>query len=363
MNILNGIIIRGIAIANGAVVALMMITGYAYFFSPINHPLLSATGVLFPIFLALNILFLVFWALVKLKYCSIPILGLVLCYVPTHQYVPLNIQSNAPEGSLKVLSYNIQSFGYEPEDETRDEQNPIVQYIANSDADIVCLQEAPKWRIENEVASTLSPIYPYQSEVAHETSGDVLALYSKYPIISTERIPFDSEINLSVAYRIKVDNDTILVVNNHLESNKMTKADKAGFKNMVKGNISNSGTKQESSLLLNKLALAAQKRAVQVKAVVSVLKKYENLPQIVCGDFNEWPNGYALNTLQKTLTNSFVETGNGAGWSYHRSGMYVRIDNILCSKQFKPYKAKVDSDIKTSDHYPIYCYLERIKEH
>lgn len=363
MNIFRGIIVRGIAVANWLVIVLMTITGYAYLFNPLTHSLLSAIGVLFPVFLTLNIFFLIFWVLVKFKYSYIPILGLVLCYVPTHQYVPLNIQSKVPKGSLKILSYNIQGFGYEPGDETRNEENPIVQYIANSKADIVCLQEAPKWRIENEIDSVLNPIYPYQSQMVHESSGDVLTLYSKYPIISTERIPFDSEINLSVAYRIKVDNDTILVVNNHLESNKMTKADKVGFKNMVKGNISNSGTKQESSLLLNKLALAAQKRAVQVEAVVGVLKKYAHLPQIVCGDFNEWPNGYAANSFQKTLTNSFVETGNGAGWSYHRSGMYVRIDNILCSKQFKPYKAKVDSKIKTSDHYPIYCYLERIKDH
>ena len=66
--------------------------------------------------------------------------------------------------------------------------------------------------------------------MVHETSRDVLTLYSKYPILSTERIPFDSDINLSVAYRIKVGKDTVLVVNNHLESNNMTKADKAGFK-------------------------------------------------------------------------------------------------------------------------------------
>ena len=332
MNIFSGIITRGIAVANWAVVVLMMITGYAYFFSPIQHSLMSATGVLFPVFLVLNILFLVFWVVVKFKYSYIPILGLVLCYTPTHQYAPINIEKEAPKGSLKVLSYNIQSYGYLPGDTTR-----------------------------HEVVTTLNPIYPYQSEMVHETSGDVLTLYSKYPIISTERIPFESDINLSVAYRIKVGKDTVLVVNNHLESNNMTNADKAGFKNIVQGNITKKETKQESSLLLNKLAIAAKKRAVQIEAVANVLKKYQHLPQIVCGDFNEWPNGYALNTLQKTLTNSFVESGNGPGWSYHRSGMYVRIDNILCSKEFKPYGAKIDSSIDLSDHYPIYCYLERTK--
>ena len=123
MNIFSSIITRGIAVANWAVVVLMMITGYAYFFSPIEHSLMSATGVLFPVFLVLNILFLVFWVVVKFKYSYIPILGLVLCYTPTHQYVPLNIEKEAPKGSLKVLSYNIQSYGYLPGDETRDEEN------------------------------------------------------------------------------------------------------------------------------------------------------------------------------------------------------------------------------------------------
>ena len=92
MNIFSSIITRAIAVANWAVVVLMMITGYAYFFSPIQHSLMSATGVLFPVFLVLNTLFLVFWVVVKFKYSYIPILGFVLCYTPTHQYAPLNIE-------------------------------------------------------------------------------------------------------------------------------------------------------------------------------------------------------------------------------------------------------------------------------
>ena len=61
MNIFSGIITRGIAVANWAVVVLMMTTGYAYFFSPIEHSLMSATGVLFPVFLVLDFFFLFFF--------------------------------------------------------------------------------------------------------------------------------------------------------------------------------------------------------------------------------------------------------------------------------------------------------------
>ena len=42
-----------------------------------------------------------------------------------------------------------------------------------------------------------------------------------------------------------------------------------------------------------------------------------------------------------------------------RTGViYTRIDHILCSDFFKPYGAKVDDSIHTSDHYPIFCWLE-----
>jgi len=45
-------------------------------------------------------LLLLFWR--HTPYCFRP--------APTHQYAPLNIEKEAPKGSLKVLSYNIQSY-------------------------------------------------------------------------------------------------------------------------------------------------------------------------------------------------------------------------------------------------------------
>ena len=38
----------------------------------------------------------------------------------------------------------------------------------------------------------------------------------------------------SVAYTINVKGDTLLVVNNHLESNKLTEKDKAVYREMIK---------------------------------------------------------------------------------------------------------------------------------
>ena len=79
---------------------------------------------------------------------------------------------------------------------------------------------------------------------------------------------------------------------------------------------------------------------------------------IVCGDFNDTPLSYTHRVISNGLIDCFVETGNGPGVSYNRSKMYVRIDNILCTPDFKPYACKVDDSIKNSDHYPIMCWLK-----
>ena len=54
-----------------------------------------------------------------------------------------------------------------------------------------------------------------------------------------------------------------------------------------------------------------------------------------------------------------MASANGPGISYHLSGFFVRIDNILCSDDWKPYACKVDNSIQSSDHYPIVCWLKK----
>ena len=92
--------------------------------------------------------------------------------------------------------------------------------------------------------------------------------------------------------------------------------------------------------------------------MASYLKHYGKMSKIVCGDFNDGPISYAHRTIAKGLTDCFVSSGNGFGISYHHSGFFVRIDNILCSDDWEPYECKVDDKIAVSDHYPIICKLK-----
>ena len=347
---------------NCIAIAVMFFLGYAGRFDPVVCPGLTTLTLAFPIALAVNIAFLSFWVVARLRMVWLPVLGFVVCFFPVRSYSPFNLRSVHPDGAIKVLSYNVQGFGFAgggspgPEDVTQ-----IIQYMANSGADIVCLQEAQHWRVQEELSSTMDPKYPYYQEETKDSSGDVISIFSRYPIVKSEVISYQSYGNISAAYWLNINGQEVIVVNNHLESNLLSEADKAGFKGLVKGKLVGERAEGESRLLFDKLELAAKKRAPQAVAVHRFIDKWRKRGKsiIVCGDFNDNPLSYVRQTIARNLTDCYISSGNGPGWSYHKSGMFVRIDNLLCTNDWEPYEATVDNKVAVSDHYPIYCWLKK----
>ena len=74
--------------------------------------------------------------------------------------------------------------------------------------------------------------YPYKNY--HKISDQQFGYYSRFPILSAHPVKYASLNNGSIAYKIKVNGDTLLVVNNHLESNKLTEKDKEVYREMMK---------------------------------------------------------------------------------------------------------------------------------
>lgn len=350
---IRNITLQILAGANVAVVAGMLLVGYSDRINPMEHSFWANVGLAFPVFLAVNICFLVFFLFVRKKYALVPFAGLLLCYQPIRNYCPFNVPRDVPPGALKVLSYNV--HGFVADNPPDDIPNPILDYIIKSDADIVCLQEA---RLNGAILNDVEGVYSYCDSVFHPGRGDCLVLMSKYPIVAKDRIEYRSEGNLSAAFKVKVGQDTVTVVNNHFESTGISLADRAGFKNMLKGNSGTDTIKAESRRIARQLGESVRIRAPQVDAVASYVKECTG-PVILCGDFNDSPISYAHRTLANLLTDCYIATGNGPGISYHHNAFFVRIDNIMCSGHWRPYRCKVDGSIGYSDHYPIYCWLKR----
>ena len=189
-------------------------------------------------------------------------------------------------------------------------------------------------------------------------SYNALGIHTRFPIIKRERIEYPSVANGSVAWWLKVDSDTLVVVNNHFESCHLNSEDRAQYRQIIKGEMPRDSIGSESKMLLVKLAEANAKRSGQVRAVLRYVEEHSQYPVIVCGDFNDNPISYSRHLMAKSLTDCFRETGRGIGLSYNQKAFSLRIDHIFCSKQLQPYNCKVDGEMDASDHNPILCWLK-----
>ncbi len=343
--------------ANIATIIAMMLVGYADRLSPIHFPRLTNIGLGFPVILSVNLGFLFLWTIFHTKKCWISFLGFLLVYPPLKTYLPLNLLSDVPPDAIKVLSYNVWSYaGWN--DHGR--PNPILRYLAEQRADILCLQEAATNEVGAEkIDSVMNKIYPYSESSNIPDGSDRMVVYSRFPILQKKTIEYASAGNHSAAFYLKIGHDTVIVINNHLETTGLSQKDKDSFKSLVKGNVPGDSVEIVSEKLINKLAKASKIRALQAEAVARFIEQHRDKSMIVCGDFNDGPNSYTRHTIAKGLRDCYIETGNGPGISYHLGGFYVRIDHILCSDDWIPYGCRVDRSISTSDHYPIYCWMKR----
>ncbi|MCM1312368.1 MAG: endonuclease/exonuclease/phosphatase family protein [Bacteroides sp.] len=338
--------------ANVVVIAAMIFCAYTTYLPPQTYPNWSYFGLIFPVFLFLDIVFVAFWLVFKWKLVILPLTGLLLCIGAVRTYFPVNIPQAHPADAIKVLSYNVLHFG--EDSSVASEDNPILNYILQSGADIVCLQEAGGRDMER-MGEVFDSIYPY-SEFGASRMAMVLIL-SKYPILSTEEINYPSETNSSFAHELLVGKDTVLVINNHLESYKLNDDDKQQYKQIIK-NPESDDVEEKYHSLVSKIAKATAVRGVQADSVAAFIARSRHKYIISCGDFNDSPVSYVHHAMARTLNDAYTRSGNGPGLSYNRNGMYFRLDNILASDNFVPYEAVVDRKIKASDHYPISCYLK-----
>jgi endonuclease/exonuclease/phosphatase family metal-dependent hydrolase len=352
---------------NLAFVFLLIVSAYSDRVSPEKNVLFAYLGLVFPFLLFANICFLIYWLVTKRWWMTcLLIVAFTLCRKPILTYCPIHPKTNIlPANDLiKVLSYNVMSFAYT--NHTSASPNKIIRRIAESDADIVCLQEymvsTRANLMDSEDIAKALPMYPYMAEIFFSSPGNRsyrygLAILSKYPITASRRIPFPSTYNGASIHTINVHGKKVTVVNNHLESFKLTMEDRSKYSQMI--------TQMRPELLddlqdvfRQKLGQAYRTRARQAEIVAGEIRKANAYYTIVCGDFNDTPISYAHRTIQGPLADACTESGLGMGVTYNQNYFYFRIDHIFHSAGMKAYNCRVDRSEKLSDHYPIHCYLK-----
>lgn len=349
-------IVRFLWIFNLLVVIGLLFCMCSTYLNPATHSILSLAGLMFPMFLVVNVCFIILWLFVSTRHVLLPLAGCLFCIMSIRTYIPWNPgRTGAPGKSIKLLSYNVMGFDKDG-GWSDDNPNPILMYLQKSGADVICLQEAG---LSDKDRRKYLGAYPYYEITAVGDSGNVLACFSKYKIIDAVKVNNQTATNGSIAYHLKIGNDTILLINNHLQSNRLTIEDKAVYKKMFKEPKERT-FREGFKLLLKKLPLANRLRGPQADSVAKLIRKRRYHGVWVCGDFNDSPVSYAHRVIADDLVDAFVESGQGLGISYNQKGFPFRIDNILVTKEWRSYRCTVDNSIHTSDHYPIWCYLKRI---
>ncbi|MCQ2334142.1 MAG: endonuclease/exonuclease/phosphatase family protein [Paludibacteraceae bacterium] len=262
------------------------------------------------------------------------------CVLSCISHRTYNIDSDTPSlTKISVLTYNTHQMGKY----AKPKQNRVIQYIQQTDADIVCLQEVEVHKDHhyltlNELKRALKQ-YPYtyfDFSVYNSRRQYGNAVFSKYPLINKQTIRYDSRANISSRCDVVVASDTLRLFVNHLESNRLTDED----------------LEHDIDDLMNKLSSARQIRNQQARKVKDEVNA-SPYPVLVVGDLNSIPLSYAYQHLRWGLRDCFLQTSLGKlGFTFVKHHLGIRIDYILCSRSITPLSTDIDR-VNYSDHYPM----------
>ncbi|MBP5306809.1 MAG: endonuclease/exonuclease/phosphatase family protein [Paludibacteraceae bacterium] len=353
-------------------IILLILSGFSTQISPERFILPALLSLGFPFFVIVNILFVLLWIVRRRWHFALSLFCLILLSGNIQNCFPLhplasndNLQSDDSIRSIRVLSYNVKLFNFY---DLQHGRNPMLEYIASQDVDIVCLQEFGFYNHKDflsfdRILRTMQRNFPYhhiscRNHERHKSSYGI-ATFSKFPIIRQGRVNYPSAYSRTVFSDILVGNDTIRVFNCHLESNQLTIDDKKRMQELMDrketGNLS-----QTTGQISGKLGKAAKIRARQSDSIHAAVRRSDVSHIILCGDFNDHPLSYNYKRIRGELNDAFVSTSSGFGITYNEFPFYYRIDHLLYSKNVKPDQFRIHRDAvkdgkNLSDHYPISC--------
>lgn len=333
------------------------------YISPTTIILSAYLGLLFPLLFALVVLQAIYWFIIRAWSRAAINTVVLLVSLPTLLlYAPIRLRQTPPidrENWIKVVSLNANAFQFAklgPHD-----YHPTTEYLAESDADIICLQEAwlssnkSKYMSERSLQRILKAYPFYSSAYAVKDHGSRLIVLSKYPILSTRPIDLHSDFNGGAVFTILVGEKKLVLYNIHLESFGFTKEEQAHYFQLAQ-EVNPKGFTQA---LRVRFSPAFKRRAKQVEQIYQDVNYQESPYVLICGDFNDTPISYTHHRLSMGLHDAIATTGRGVNYSYYfKSLIGVRIDHMLYSDQIEARAAYVDRTAEISDHKPIICYFK-----
>jgi endonuclease/exonuclease/phosphatase (EEP) superfamily protein YafD len=326
---------------------------------PTEHWLAGMIMITTPLTWVLNFVMVLVWLLLSRPWrsgLSVAVLSVGIVLLGTRTFTwhtPKKLTGGATP--LKVLSYNVQSFGlnnYLERHHSSPRVRRSINYVLRYDAPVKCIQELHNSTTiaDYDVIRRFHKVGYKYSVLLHPEAASVpdgrvgAAIFSKHPIIQSGREAFYN-VNGIVWATIKVGDDTVRIINVHLHSmgirvGRVLRQDKM------------TGVKQETRGVLSALRFGFTERREQVQRVQRHIRE-SKFPVIVTGDYNDTPYSVVYEQMRRTLPNSFEDAGRGFGFTYNRLPRFIRIDHQFHDADLTALDFQTINDIKYSDHYPI----------
>lgn len=322
--------------------------------SPEKYWIAGFLSLSIPILLLFNILLLVYCLFRKKSYFLIPLAALLIGYRFLIASFAINFNNTPDSYDFSLLSYNVRVFNtYTYLQRDSSENLAMVNWVANNDADIKCLQEYYN-EDQSEIYNTYDRISSNGKYDAYLKSALVnrigaqfgLAIFSKFPILSRGEVRLsNSQHRFAIYADLLLEQDTLRVYNVHLQSMSIDE-EKIGDLDKAKEN---------HIQIAKKLQFGFISRAREVDYLAAHISQ-SPYRTIVCGDFNDMPYSYTYLKLKQLLHNAFEDAGHGLGFSYNGKLFFLRIDNQFYSDGLTVHTFSTNRNVSYSDHFPVKAY-------
>lgn len=318
---------------------------------------------------------MLYWIVLRKWHFAISMFSIILGILPLSRFAQVTLWQPEleTEKSFKVMSFNVRVFDLYNWSSNVKTKNKIVNFLNDEQPDVICFQEYYRGDdVHFSVKDTLMNLLGmnYVSEHITVTKNERKgpgknsfgsAIFSRYPIVKHEELAFENDKNNHFSYVDIIKNkDTIRVFNAHIGSLRLQNAD---YK-LIGGDDNKkwSHENQAKEDILQRVRIAFEKRAIQIKALLKYLKASPH-PTTLCMDMNDTPNSFAYNQISRELTDAFVKTGNGIGSTYVGDNFFNRIlpvnriDYIFYSEKLFAANFTTHQEV-LSDHKAISCDLQ-----
>jgi endonuclease/exonuclease/phosphatase family metal-dependent hydrolase len=343
-----------------ALVIVFLLLGFAGGkISPTLLPGLAIFALFFHIMVFVNLGFIIFWLAFQKYYFIFSLLALLLVYKPlleTFHLIPPR-ETKQFNTTFSVLSYNVKVFDLYNWRKNKQSLGEFYRFIRTVSPDIACFQEyftstngtfpVHDSLMQNQGFTHAHIAFSSQLNNGHNFG---IATYSRFPIINKNDIHFPNTHNMAIVTDVKIEDDTLRIINCHLESVKFLKEDYIFIDSLPV--LNDKARIKGAKGVMHRLKNASQIRAVQTREIIRMMDE-SPYPIMLCGDFNDVPASYTYQSLSKGFTDSFKQFYIGMGGTFPRFFPALRIDYILFQEPLQcTHFALFRNNL--SDHYPVY---------